>query len=108
MTNFSRSYSCKKVQSTCVKSVQIRSFSGPYFPVFGLNTERYFVSLRIQSEYGKIRTKKTPYLDTFHAVPFIHKSEVKYISQTKSYFVISCLKLIINELGRFKTGLDNI
>ena len=22
----------------CVKSVQIRSFSGPYFPVFGLNT----------------------------------------------------------------------
>ena len=33
-------------------------FSGPYFPVFGLNTERYFVSLRIQSECGKIRTRK--------------------------------------------------
>ena len=28
----------------CVKSVQIRSFSGPYFPVFGLNTEIYSVS----------------------------------------------------------------
>ena len=27
----------------CVKSVQIRSFSGPYFPVFGVNTERYSV-----------------------------------------------------------------
>ena len=27
-----------------VKSVQIRSFSGPYFPAFGLNTERYGVS----------------------------------------------------------------
>ena len=25
----------------CVKSVSIGSFSGPYFPVFGLNTERY-------------------------------------------------------------------
>ena len=25
----------------CVKSVCIRSFSGPYFPAFGLNTERY-------------------------------------------------------------------
>ena len=25
-----------------VWSVQIRSFSGPYFPAFGLNTERYF------------------------------------------------------------------
>ena len=25
----------------CVKSVQIPSFSGPYLPVFGLNTEKY-------------------------------------------------------------------
>ena len=33
-------------------------FSGPYFPAFGLNTERYFVSLHIQSECGKIRTRK--------------------------------------------------
>ena len=32
-------------------------FSGPYFPAFGLNTERYFVSLLIQSECGKIRTR---------------------------------------------------
>ena len=29
--------------------------SGPYFPVFGLNT-------------GKYRPERTPYLDTFHAV----------------------------------------
>ena len=43
-------------------------FSGPYFPAFGLNTERYSVSLRIQSECWKIRTRKTPYFDTFHAV----------------------------------------
>ena len=42
--------------------------SGPYFPVFGLNAERYEVSLRIQSECRKIRIKKSPYLDTFHAV----------------------------------------
>ena len=27
----------------CVKSVRIRSYSCPYFPAFGLNTERYFV-----------------------------------------------------------------
>ena len=33
-------------------------FSGPHFPAFGLNTERYEVTLHIQSEYGKIRTKK--------------------------------------------------
>ena len=34
-------------------------FSGPYFPAFGLNMERYFVSLRIQSECWKIRTSKS-------------------------------------------------
>ena len=39
-------------------------FSGPYFPAFGLNKERYGVSLRIQSEYGKIRTRRTPNTDT--------------------------------------------
>ena len=32
-------------------------FSGPYFPAFGLKTERYEVSLRIQSECGKILTR---------------------------------------------------
>ena len=52
----------------CVKSVRIRCFSEPYFPAFGLNTERYFVSLRIYSEIGKIRTRKTPNKVTFHAV----------------------------------------
>ena len=31
--------------------------SGPYFPAFGLNTERYEVSLRILSECRKIRTR---------------------------------------------------
>ena len=25
----------------CAKNVRIRSYSGPYFPAFGLNTERY-------------------------------------------------------------------
>ena len=52
----------------CVKSVRIRSFSSQYFPAFGLNTERYSVSLRIQSECGKILTKKTPNTDTLHAM----------------------------------------
>ena len=32
-----------------VKSVRIRSYSGLHFPAFGLNTERYSVSLRSQS-----------------------------------------------------------
>ena len=44
-----------------------RDIQKPYFPAFGLNMERYWVSLRIQSECGKIRTKKTPNTDTFTA-----------------------------------------
>ena len=35
-----------------VKSVRIWKFSGPYFLVFGLNTTRYGVPLRIQSKCG--------------------------------------------------------
>ena len=31
--------------------------SGLYFPAFGLNAERYFVSPRMQSECGKMRTR---------------------------------------------------
>ena len=43
----------------CVKSVRRRSFFWSVFPTFGLNTERYSVTLRIQSECGKTRTRKT-------------------------------------------------
>ena len=55
----------------CVKTVRIRSFPAPYFPAFRLDTERYRPSLRIQSEYGKIRTGKTPNTDIFHAVNIV-------------------------------------
>ena len=51
-----------------LKSVRIRSYSGPHFPAFGLNREIYGVSLRIQSKCGKMRTRITPNTDTFHAV----------------------------------------
>ena len=50
----------------CIKSVRIRSFSGLHFPTFGLNTGRYSISLRIQSKCGKMRTRKTPNMDSFH------------------------------------------
>ena len=46
----------------CVKSVRIRSFLGPYFPLFGQNTQL------IQSKCGKMQTRKTPNTDTFHAL----------------------------------------
>ena len=52
----------------CVKSIRIRSYSGPHFLTFGLNSKRYSVSLRIQSECEKMRTKITPNTSTFYAV----------------------------------------
>ena len=61
--------------SYCLTNVPIRSYSDPHFPTLGLNTERYRVSLRIQFECGKMRTRKTPNTDNFYAV-FIFKSTV--------------------------------
>ena len=52
----------------CVKSVLIRRYSGPHFPAFGLDTERYSISLLIQFKYGKMRTRITPNTNTFYAV----------------------------------------
>ena len=51
-----------------VRGVRIQSYFGPHFPAFGLNTERYGVSTRNKSEFGKMRTRITPNTDIFHAV----------------------------------------
>ena len=53
------------------RSLRIQRFSGQYFPAFGLNTDRYSVSLRIQFKCGKTRTRKPPNIDTFHAVTIL-------------------------------------
>ena len=69
----------KKVHLTCLtgfwkglwyymRMVRIRSFSGLYFLAFKLNTEIYLANLRIQSECGKIRSRKTPNKNTFYVV----------------------------------------
>ena len=54
-----------------MKIVQIGSFSGQYFPGFGLNTKIYGVNLRIHFKYGKYGPEKDPYLDNFHTVMFL-------------------------------------
>ena len=57
----------KTTRRHSVKSVRIRSYSGLHFHAFGLNTERYRVSLRIQSECGKMPTRIIPNTDTFYS-----------------------------------------
>ena len=65
------SNSWRRCENThCVKSVRIRSYSGPYFSAFGLNKAKKGVSLRIQSKCGKMRARITPNTDTFQAVTF--------------------------------------
>ena len=57
--------------SHCVKSVHIRSFSGPYFPAFGLNTDQK------NSEYGHFS----------HIVFYLVYKHLKVVSVT---FLLVC------------------
>ena len=72
----------------CVKSVHIRSYSGPHFPAFRLNTERYSVSLRIQSECGKMRTRITPNTDTFYTVLSVSVKASFFSSLNSSFSIL--------------------
>ena len=58
----------------CMKSERIRSYSSPHFSAFVLNAEKYSVPLRIQSEYGKIKTNITPNTDDFSAMSYLSTS----------------------------------
>ena len=51
--------------STKEKVSKYGAISGPHFPTFGLNAERYEVSIRIQSEFGKIRTRNNSVIGHF-------------------------------------------
>ena len=56
----------------CVKSIQRRSFFRSAFSC-------------IRTEYRKIRTRKTPYLDTFHAEILQSRSKNDMIQKHKTY-----------------------
>ena len=57
----------------CEKCLNSVIFCGLYFPIFGLNTEICKINFRIESEFEKMETRKTPSLDTFHATCGYHK-----------------------------------
>ena len=50
------------------KCLYLEFFWSLFSPAFGLNKGSYVVSLRIQSGWGKIRTRKTRNTDSFHAL----------------------------------------
>ena len=69
LINYSLSKSTEYIIfSTAWKVSKYGVFPGLYFPAFGLNMERYRVSLRIQSECGKTGIRITPNMKTFHGV----------------------------------------
>ena len=67
-------------------------FSGLYFPASGLETGIYRVILRIQFEYGKIWTRKSPYLDTFHTV----SNSSIYLLVITIQFRFACGDILLN------------
>ena len=67
-------------QSRYVESVRIKSFSGPYFPAFGLRYI-YSISLRIQSKYGHLRS-----LDLLQLIAFlVYRAMEKTLSKMEEW-----------------------
>ena len=84
----------------CMKSVRVWSFSGPYFPTFGMNRKKYGVSLSIQSKCGKIRIRKQ---DTFHTVinTLIYAARFDFFNlllkmKIKACFLLQCTSVYSN------------
>ena len=80
--------------------------SGPYFPVFGLNTEIYSVIFRIQSECSKIRSRKDSVFGLFHAVQVASPlfSTNNLASTALLNFVHSCKEYVIPSRVRADEG----
>ena len=87
-------------------------FSGPYFPVFGLNKERYSVSLRIQSECGKIRTRRNSVFRHFlrSERPDIQgewfKASTKVMKRLCMMLVLAPMDHILNQIFKMKYEMD--
>ena len=65
-----------------MKSARIRCNSGPYFPAFGLNTERYGV---------------TPITDTFHALITIIKILIEVYKTFQNFSTQDVVEILENE-----------
>ena len=66
-------FSLTRILPTAWKVSKYGVISGPYFPVFGLNTEIYGVNLRVQSEYRKIWARNNSGSGHFSRSVCIHR-----------------------------------
>ena len=85
--------------------------SSPYFPVFTLNTERYYLSV-FSPNTGKYEPEITPYLDTFHAVlrsltrtntsPADNSLAAINCITLKNYQLLEIMDINSNGIGKFQ------
>ena len=90
----------------CLKRVRSRSYSGPHFFAIVLNTEIYRVNLNIQSECGKMRTRKTLDMDNFHAAKKLAKA-TENVPEIPAYrfFICFVLELSLHTPISFSSSL---
>ena len=86
------------VISSCVKSVPIWNFSGPCFSASAPNADRYSVSLGIQPICEKIRTRKTPNTDTFHASSVARKFSVVRVKSVTSRIISVIIVISVTQV----------
>ena len=96
--------SMKVYTFTLRKSVGIRSYSGPHFPAFVLNTERSKVSLDIQAKLGKLRARITSNMDIFQSVLISWSLVVSNSIHKYTNSIESCCKYIGNHLFTIRLG----
>ena len=93
---------CINREASLRKSVRIRSISGPYFHAFGLNTERYAVSLRIKSKCPENIDPKNSKCELF--TQCISKKKIKKKSegfQLFTWFLMQLPETISNPFMNF-------
>ena len=86
-------------------------FSVPHFPALGPNTERYFVSLRIQSVCGKIRNRKSVFGHFFRSsINTKNKKKIltPFFWSSKFWSVVSTAIKRSNKFGYFPNFASNI
>ena len=74
---------------TAWKVSQCGVISGPYFPVFGMNTEIYGVNLHIHSEYRKIRTRNNFVFGHFPRSEYFNQScKVQNLNKVRHHQIL--------------------
>ena len=79
----------------------------PYLPAFSPNAGKILRSLRIQSEWGKIRTRKTRTTDTFHAVNYLLPNRQNSLCRVREIsFRWILLVPVLNEIYEHDSSLS--